>query len=258
MKRMAMMVLALCLVGIPSGSKAAEKKAASTDAVFASVSGTVTVKTQKGTAKTVKQGDHARQGETVTVAKGGSAALKLFDGSTIELKSNSRIVLTTLKKSSKQDNKLRFKLAFGELVAKVKKLLTPKSSFEIEAGGVVCGVRGTAYTISYDPETGVMTIKVTEGSVLVVDKNGNKYLVKAGEEMEFVNGKPKKDEPKEETTSSGEGSNEDTVTLALEDLNSQFESGLGTNGDKNFSDANGSGPVKVNVQVRPGQPSPLQ
>jgi hypothetical protein len=254
MKRLALVLFVFCLVGIPLSLLAATKKAASTDATFSSVNGTVTVKAMKGTTKTVKQGDKASQGETVTVAKGGSAALKLFDGSTIELKSNSRVVLTTLKKSSNKDNKLRLKLSFGKIIAKVKKMLTPKSSFEIEAGGVVCGVRGTAYTVSYDPETGVMTIKVTEGSVLVVDKNGNKYLIKAGEEMTFVNGKPKKEAAKEETTSEV---TEDTVILALEDLNSQFENGIGANGDKNFSDANGAGPVKINVQVQvPVQPVP--
>jgi hypothetical protein len=249
MKRLALVLFVFCLVGIPSSLFAAAKKPASTDATFTSVNGTVTVKTQKGTTKTVKQGDKAGQGETVSVAKGGSAALKFFDGSTIELKSNSRIILTTLKKSSNKDNKLRFKLAFGKIIAKVKKMLTPKSSFEIEAGGVVCGVRGTAYTISYDPETGVMTIKVTEGSVWVVDKDGHKYLIKAGEEMTFVDGKPKKETAKEETTSADEGAGEDASTLVLEDLVNQFGGGVTTNSDKNFSDANGAGPIPVNIQV---------
>jgi len=250
MKRLALVLFAFCLVGIPSSLLAATKKAASTDATFTSVNGTVTVKNLKGTTKTVKRGDKAGQGETVTVAKGGSAALKLFDGSTIELKSNSRVVLTTLKKSSNQDNKLRVKLTFGKIIAKVKKMLTPKSSFEIEAGGVVCGVRGTAYTVSYDPETGVMTIKVTEGTVVVVDKNGKKHVIEAGEEMTFVDGKPQKEKTEEETTSE---ITEDTVMITLEDLANQFGKGVASSDDKNFSDANGAGPVKVNVQVKPGE-----
>lgn len=249
MKRMALMVLILCLVWIPSGVMAAKKKAVSTDATFTSVKGTVTVKSKKGTTKSVQQGDKASQGETVTVAKGGGATLQFFDGSTLDLKSNTRIVLSTLKQPSSQDKKLGFKLMFGELLAKVKKLLTPKSSFEVEAGGVVCGVRGTAYTISYDPATGDLIIKVSEGSVKVVDKNGNVYIIKAGEEMEFVNGKPKNESTSSDNNDNG-GSDQDSVTLALDDLVSQFQSGVQTNSDKNFSDSNGQGPVKVNVQVQ--------
>src|ERR1043165_5376074 len=115
-----------------------------TQGVFTSVKGDVQVKFKKNKKTKAAQKDlTVFEGDTVTTKGGSEATIRFFDGSELKISQNTKFTLTALKKPTEQDKVIKFKLFIGKLVAEVKKLTTSKSSFEIEAGGVVCGVRGT-------------------------------------------------------------------------------------------------------------------
>jgi len=254
------LAVAILLSGLPGILLAASSGggSATANAQLTQVSGTVTLKSKSGKSRKAQTGAKAYEGEKVKVAKGGKATLTFFDGSALELQSNTQIVIAKLKKSSEKEKNLKFKLTFGALVAKVKKLLTPTSSFEVEAGGAICGVRGTQYNMSYDPATNKTTITVTEGSVYF-NIGGNTYIVHAGESISFTNGHPDKGTgqnqqgPKtSDSNDNGQGSLGSIGNVppgdggALDDLNNQFVTGIITNGDNTNTAVGG---VKVNVSA---------
>jgi hypothetical protein len=69
----------------------------------------------------------------------------------------------------------------------VNKLFSSRSSFEIEAGGVVCGVRGTKYSVFYDPSTGKVDVAVTEGTVWST-ADGHTQEFHGGQGGSYLNG----------------------------------------------------------------------
>ncbi|HTA76539.1 MAG TPA: FecR domain-containing protein, partial [bacterium] len=81
------------------------------------------------------------QGDRIMAQEDSSAVLRLFDGSELKIEPNTEFVLSEMQKPSDQDKNFKFSLFIGKLTAVVKKLTSASSSFEIEAGGVVCGVR---------------------------------------------------------------------------------------------------------------------
>jgi hypothetical protein len=178
--------LAFWMVGPVMSQAAGSTKPSAT---FTSVKGKVTVKGVKGKARKVKIGTKAFEGETVSVGKGGQTTFQLFDGSSLDLASNSQLVLKTLQQPSDKEKKIGFKLSFGAILAKVKKLLTPSSSFEIESGGAVCGVRGTEFAYSYDPDKNKINLQVHEGTVYF-NFGGKSTLYHGGDKIEFINGHP--------------------------------------------------------------------
>jgi hypothetical protein len=97
--------------------------------------------------------------------------------------------MSTIQKLPGQDKVLHFKLLVGKLMATVEKLASSQSSFEVEAGGVVCGVRGTEYSMQYDPATNKVNVQVLEGTVWVQAGNNN-YTYGAGQGGSFTNGNP--------------------------------------------------------------------
>ena len=130
---------------------------------FTSVKGKVTV-SQGGKSREVRKNSTVKQGDTVATGKNSSATLRFFDGSEIRMTSGTKFTIGKLVETS-QDKIFNFNLAFGKLVAVVRKLISSRSSFEIDAGGVVCGVRGTEYEVDYDPNSGKMDLFVTDGHV---------------------------------------------------------------------------------------------
>ncbi|HEY5037444.1 MAG TPA: FecR family protein, partial [bacterium] len=189
--------------------------------------------------------------------------VKLFDGSELKVDPKTTIGLSTLQKPSDQDKVMKFKLFLGKVFASVQKLASSKSSFEIEAGGVVCGVRGTQFTMGYDPGDGHVQVFVQEGTVFT-DANGNITIVPAGHGASFTNGNPDKggqgnNNPNGNGNGNGkENGNDDGPHTGLNDLNHQFTGGILVNGDNSFTDpaVGGGKKVTVNVRVLPGETVP--
>jgi hypothetical protein len=156
-------------------------------AVLTSVSGKVTVKRGSKTV-TLHQDSKVHEGETLTTAKDAKATVRLFDGSELQVKPETKVVLAKVQKSGAADKVLKFKLLLGKLFASVQKLASSKSSFEIEAGGVVCGVRGTQYEVDYDGHEHV-DLFVHEGNVWA-NAGGNTFQYGPGGAGHFTDGKP--------------------------------------------------------------------
>ena len=232
--------------------------AAATDAVFLSVSGKVTVKNPAGKVRVLQSNSTAAEGETVQVGEDGKASLVFFDGSTLDAKPHTQFVLATLQKPSSDEKKLRFTLLFGGLLARVQKLMTATSQFEIEAGGIVCGVRGTEFSLDYDPSMGLVDLKVLEGSVYA-KTGGITTTVPAGQERKFLNGSPMVRGNGAFSTRSSLQPNgtirtldPGNISLALDDLSSQFMGTLSINGNGGLKAPALGGSLQSGVQLMGG------
>ncbi|HTC19770.1 MAG TPA: FecR family protein [bacterium] len=180
MKRIFLLAMILLL---PAGTLRA-----STNAVFTSVTGKVEIKGHKGhPSRRAHPDSTVSEGERVVAGPDAQATLKTFDGSEIQVSPNTDFSLEKLEQPGPQDKIIQFKLVVGKLFASVKKLVSSKSSFEIEAGGVVCGVRGTEYSVFYDPSTGKVDVLVTEGTVWSTAQ-GLTHEFHGGQGGTFLNG----------------------------------------------------------------------
>ena len=118
--------------------------------------------------------------ETDRVVTGASsqAYLQFENGSVVEVGPNSDVKVGELDTQG-SDFKAKFLLAFGKLKAKVQKLTTSSSSFEIEAGGVVAGVRGTVFGVDYGKAKNVVNAQTFEGSIFTL-VGGKEEIVQKG------------------------------------------------------------------------------
>ncbi len=237
-------ILIAMLLALPAGQLWAV-----TEAIFTSVDGKVEVRGQKGHKIRVAQKDtRAIEGERIVTDKDSTAVLKLFDGSELKIGHNTDFWLNKLQQTKSSDKMIRFKLLVGSLIASVKKLTTSHSTFEVESGGVVCGVRGTQFTISYDPTTNTVDINVTEGSVYG-NSNGHTDEFGAGQGGEYRDGHlvipPSANNPQGNHNPTGDTGNDP----ALNDLTGQFNGQNKVNGDTGYTDPSVNGSVKVNVHA---------
>lgn len=225
-----------------------------TQGLFTSVSGTVKVTSKSGAkTRTAQKDSTVVEGEQIVTGKNSEATLHFFDGSDLNISPGTKLVLTKMQKSPTLDKILLFKLFVGNLLAKVQKLATSKSSFEIEAGGVVCGVRGTQFDYSYDPANQKVTVKVDDGKVWV-DVNKNTYVFIGGQKGIFLNGIPDPTNPGQAPKGGKPTSGNPTGLGSLDDLNQQFGNGLAVNGDNNFTNPGVEGSLRVNVRVNVSPP----
>lgn len=252
------LLLGLMLISGPVLAAPSNNSSKPNQGIFTSVHGKVQIKSKSGNkTRVAKKDSTVLEGEKITTGKDSGAVLRLFDGSELKVSSKTEFWLSKLQAPSVKDKIIKFKLAFGQLAAKVKKLASSKSSFEIEAGGVVCGVRGTEYTYTYDPETNKVTVKVLEGTVFM-NSNGQTYLFTAGQTIEFNNGQPSPNNPTSQPPGKDTDKGKTDGSSSLADLNQQFGNGLSVNGDNSFTDPAVEGSVKLNVRVNvaPGETVP--
>ncbi len=165
-----------------------QAKSSAVPAVLTSVSGKVTL-VQGKKAHVLHQNSKVQEGQTLATAKDSTATIRFFDGSELQVRPDTKFTLSQVRKDGPQDKILHFKLLLGKLFAKVQALSSSQSSFEVEAGGVVCGVRGTQYEVGYDPNQGKVDLFVKEGNVWA-KTGGNTYQYGAGSEGHFTGGKP--------------------------------------------------------------------
>ncbi len=156
-------------------------------------------------------------------------------------------MLKKLRKPQAKDKIIQFKLLMGQLLALVKPLLSSHSTFEIESGGVVCGVRGTRYQVKYEPSTHTVYLQVMEGTVYA-DSNGRKVDYGPGSSVVFHNGVPGK--APNNGVPNGKGA--DSTGASLQDLEDQFQIGLSSNGNRVYTDPSVEGSIKVKLSANVG------
>jgi hypothetical protein len=116
--------------------------------------------------------------DRILTGKDSKAYLVFREGGTIEVGPESDLKISQL--DIKDDSfKAKFLMAFGKMKTAIHRLTSPSSSFEIEAGGVISGVRGTTFEVAYDKDKKQEATKTYEGTVYT-RANGKETLVKKG------------------------------------------------------------------------------
>jgi hypothetical protein len=238
---------AVLLLGLSAGPVLAQSSPMGS---FLSVKGKVLVKNPSGGSRPAKVGKQVAAGESIVTDKDAEAAVRFFDGSQVALKPGTDFRLVKLEKPSDKDKALKFKILIGELLAKVEKLTSPRSSFEVEAGGVVCGVRGTEFSMRYD-SAHHLDLHVSNGSVYA-KAGGQTSLFNAGDTGHFTNGQA---DPSSSQKSGGDSREAKPLSqdLALRDLKAQFVRGLQTNHDNVFTDPSVGGLSIGSITAKVGQ-----
>ncbi len=118
---------------------------------------------------------------------GGHATITFFEGSTIELESATEITLSELSLDGSTTN-IRIAQTLGKTVSRVKNLLDPASSYEVETTSAVAAVRGTEFYVSVT-SSGVTTVGNTEGKVSVIAQ-GVEVVLPEGTRTKVSPGKP--------------------------------------------------------------------
>jgi hypothetical protein len=250
--------LLLLLSGLASSFALADTTP--TQGVLTSVNGKVQIKNKSGKkTRTAKQNSTVVEGERIVTGTDAKATLQLFDGSQLDISPKTDFQLTKLEKPSAEDKVIQFKLFVGRLFASVKKLASSKSSFEVEAGGVVCGVRGTKFAFEFDPGKNHVGLRVDEGTVYT-NWNGHTNLFNAGQNADFTNGNLTGNQGGNNNGggNSGKGGGQGGTNPpdgnpngggALADLGHQFGLGLGQGHHNGFTDPSVEGSLHLGVQV---------
>lgn len=105
------------------------------------------------------------KGDAIKSGTGADAVITFFEGSTIELKADTRVEITELVK--KQGKIIRLKQEIGETISIVEKLVDAASRYEIETPAAVAGVRGSSMQVSVAPD-GATVVQNLEGQISVV------------------------------------------------------------------------------------------
>jgi len=174
--------LAVCLL-VPAGSRASD----ASDSVYVAqdVEGDVTVlRDGKSQPELLREGDEINEGDRVSVGDDGEATLTLGDNQVVRLDGGTQVTLGQFQDNGKGSVFAKFEVAAGNLFAEVKHLLDTQSKFEVDSGGVICGVRGTIFEVSNDD--GQVQLQTHEGDVEAV---GTGEHVKAGQSGEFQKGR---------------------------------------------------------------------
>ncbi|HVZ81281.1 MAG TPA: FecR domain-containing protein [bacterium] len=253
MKKLLVAALALILISGFSGTSAATK--AGSQGVITDLSGKVQIQNKKKKSRAAKKASVVAEGERVITGSDSKATLQMFDGSELKLSPGTEFQVTKVERPGGDDKIMHFKLLVGRVFASVKKLASSKSSFEVEAGGVVCGVRGTQFGMDYDPVKNKVGLGVFEGSVYT-HYHGHSQIYGAGQNVNFHDGEP--DHPGNGgngnggANGKGSGNGGGNNGGALNDLSHQFTGGLTGNGDKALNDPAVEGVRHLSVIVNVG------
>jgi prepilin-type processing-associated H-X9-DG protein len=168
------LALLIPLVGCGGGGEAIPCK-------ISSVAGDVQV-LRNGSTESVKatNGMELKVGDTIKTGSNGSANLTFFDGSVMEIKANSEILINELSTATTGSTTVSLMEQVGSTINRIGKLVDSSSKYEVETPAAVAIVRGTTFNLVVQ-QTGFTTLKSEEGSVSFT--GGNKtWIVKAGEQ----------------------------------------------------------------------------
>lgn len=152
--------------------------------VLDQIKGTVLVKA-KDSAKPepAEEEQTVQAGDEIITQAGSEATLTLNQTTMFHLSENTDLQVSDLDSAQPGSFITHLKLAAGRILAQVEKLTQSHSVFEIESGGVICGVRGTAFEVQKDGS--LVQANTFEGTV-VMSKGGLSQQVKAGRHSEFA------------------------------------------------------------------------
>lgn len=128
---------------------------------IAAIKGTVLIHSPQGVAQPAQLRQVLPPGTVIETEK-GSLVLDLQDGSQVQIKGHSRVVL----KDPTQDKGFSLEVFIGEVLTKIKKRLEGAPSFRLGTPTAVITVRGTEFLVEVNKK-GVTALYVYEGTVEV-------------------------------------------------------------------------------------------
>lgn len=152
------LALLIPLVGCGGGGPAVPCK-------ISSVTGTVQV-LKNGSTNPVNatNGMELAVGDTITTGNNGSAKLTFFDGSVMEIKANSKIVVNELSTASTGSTAVSLNEVVGSTINRIGKLVDSASKYEVDTPAAVAVVRGTVFDLLVQ-QNGTTNVKAEQDSV---------------------------------------------------------------------------------------------
>jgi hypothetical protein len=133
-----------------------------------------------------KTGGRLEEGDRILVGDDTEVILSLKSETLVHLDEDTEMTVAQLADSPAGGFLSRLKLLTGAILSDVKKNLPEsQSSFEVDAGGVVCGVRGTVFEVSTKGDQ--VQASTDEGVVQVATSQGSEQ-VKAGNSCSATKG----------------------------------------------------------------------
>jgi len=121
-------------------------------------------------------GSRLEEGDKISVGDDTEAVLSLKSETLVHLDEGTEMSVAQLEENQAKGFLSRLELWGGSLLSDVKKRLKDSDSqFEVEAGGVVCGVRGTVFEVANNG--GQVQASTDEGVVQVVTPRGSRQVV---------------------------------------------------------------------------------
>jgi hypothetical protein len=104
-------------------------------------------------------------GDTLKTGSNGSAELRFFEGSVMEVKANSQVVIEDLSLTASGSTSVGLKQFLGNTVNRVGQLVDSASKYEVDTPAAAAVVRGTSFNLAVKQD-GFTTIQTIQGSVL--------------------------------------------------------------------------------------------
>jgi ferric-dicitrate binding protein FerR (iron transport regulator) len=108
---------------------------------------------------------------------GGYASITFFEGSTIELEEGTEIFLSELGIDDSA-TRITIEQGLGKTISRVKKLVDPASSYEVETPAAVAAVRGTTLSVSVSSDG--MTVVANIDGLVSVTAQGVEVILPEG------------------------------------------------------------------------------
>ncbi len=134
-----------------------------------------------------QEGQVLETGDEIRVGDNSEATLTMQADTQVHLSANSDLKVGQIEPNTTNGFLSHLVVLAGVILSDVKKnLLESHSSFEIEANGMVCGVRGTAFEVSNI--NGTVVTATHEGKVETIN-NGESHFVTEGSAASFTGGR---------------------------------------------------------------------
>jgi hypothetical protein len=125
-----------------------------------------------------------RMGDQISCDPDGAITLRFANGETTVVQHTTQLTLATyFTEGGIVHGEIMLKM--GEVAARINKSEATKSDFHIKSPSCASSVRGTAFTVRYDPPTQATTISVQEDEVYVEPTNTalRSFTLKAGQQV---------------------------------------------------------------------------
>jgi len=163
------------------------------DGVFMIVKGDVKV-ISKSKMSSAKVGMKVTEGDTVTTGPESRAKIVMSDKNVLNISPNSKVLIEIYKNNSATgEKKVELKVDHGKVRATVEqKYDDEENTFKIKTPTAVAGVRGTDFSVSFDPISKLSKVITFKGAVAVASStlSGNNgslapILIRAGESTDI-------------------------------------------------------------------------